>query len=78
MPYFYHFESYNSLIKYADTHPVQTPRCKLLSKVMQEAEAKMINFVTHIGIVPSAMRMGETNKKNNTEAKKEYSCDGEK
>ena len=42
-PYFYYFESYKSLIKYADTHPDAN---KNLSEVMQEAESKMIKFVT--------------------------------
>jgi hypothetical protein len=41
-PYFYHFESYKSFIKYDDTHPDANI---FLSNVMQEAEEKMIIFL---------------------------------
>jgi hypothetical protein len=58
-PYVYHFESYKSLIEYADTHPDANI---FLSKVTQEAEARKINLVTEMQIVPAATSMEETNK----------------
>jgi hypothetical protein len=75
MPYVYYFESYKSLIKYADTH---SDANIFLSKVMQEVEAKMINFVTERGIVPLAMSMEETNKNTTPKQRKNTVVMGKK
>jgi hypothetical protein len=51
MPYRYHMESYKTLIKYALTHPKAN---EYLKEVMKDSIAKMVRFITEIGMVECA------------------------
>jgi hypothetical protein len=51
MQYYYHIESYKTLINYAQTHPKAN---EYLKEVMKDSIAKMVRFTTKSGMVECA------------------------